>query len=50
MPTKLAATEHIDECQVHTAKLLAALKAKHGGEWVVDNDEMHEFVVIRRSG
>ena len=50
MPSKLSATEHIDECQTHTAGLLAFLKAKHGGDWVVHCDEMNEFVLIRRVG
>jgi hypothetical protein len=50
VPTGLTATEDIDECQLHADKLLAALKAKNGGEWVIHNDEMSEFILIRRTG
>lgn len=50
VPAGLSATEHIDDCQQHTINLLAALKAKHGGDWVVHNDEMSEFILIRRTG
>jgi len=49
-PAGLNATEHIDDCQKHAIGLLAALKAKHGGEWVLHSDEMDEFILIRRTG
>lgn len=48
LPSKLSATEHIDECQANILNLLASLKAQHGGEWVAHSDEMNEFVLIRR--
>lgn len=50
VPVGMNATEHIDDCQKHTIGLLSALKAKHGGEWVVHADEMDEFILIRRTG
>lgn len=50
VPTGLTATEYIDECQQHTNNLVSALKAKHGGDWVVHHDEMSEFILIRRTG
>lgn len=50
LPAKMTATEHIDECQQHTTNLLAALTAKHGGDWIVHNDKMNEFILIRRTG
>lgn len=50
VPVGLNATEHIDDCQKHAINLLAALKAKHGGDWVVHSDELNEFILIRRTG
>lgn len=50
MPSTIATTEHIDESQVLTSRLLASLKAKHGCDWVVHCDEMDEFILLRRAG
>lgn len=50
MPSTIATTEHVDESQVLTSRLLASLKAKHGCDWVVHCDEMDEFILLRRTG